>query len=109
MRELQKFVTKWNTDHDMMVFLPQATSDKIDRIELKFNPNSRPNKQEDKGWRDFMLGIEAKSEGTLELTSNEVMYSYGLAELKILRNTNRDKLINSIISSIKWIGNSFLK
>ena len=109
MRELQKFVTKWNTDHDMMVYLPRVVSDRIDRIELKFNPDYRPNKQEDKGWRDFMLGVEAKSEGTLEVTSNEVMYGYGLAELKILRSTDRDRLINSIISSIKWIGNSFLK
>lgn len=109
MRELQKFVTKWNTDHDMLVYLPQVVRDKIDRIELRFNPDSRPNKQEDKGWRDFLLGIEAKSEGALEVTSNEVMYGYGFAELKISGNTNSDRLIDSITSSIKWVGNSFLK
>ena len=109
MSELEKFVTKWNTEHDMIVLLPRVIPGRMDRIELRFNPKSRPTKHKDRGWSDFVLGVDTRSRGFLRVTSNEVMYNYGVAEFRMASRIDTPELARLAIDGIRWVGESFLK
>ena len=107
MKAIEKFISDWNTQNETLFFIPKVSPKKPSKIIIRFAPDSRPTKIKDP-WDKLIIGVETKSRGILSVSTNEVMYNWGIVELKIGK---QDSIAEeeTIIETLEWIGRSFLK